>query len=70
MKMTTLDSCAILLLCGKCTQHIALKQIIYSFKLKRGHHRFNSREDKGDREGIPHTHPIPQVIRLDLFLRP
>ena len=22
-----------------------------------------SREDKGDREGIPHTHPIPQVIR-------
>ena len=28
------------------------------------------REDKGDREGIPHTHPIPQVIRLELFLRP
>ena len=26
------------------------------------------REDKGDREGIPHTHPIPQVIRLELFL--
>jgi len=20
---------------------------------------FKSREDKGDREGIPHTHPIP-----------
>ena len=29
---------------------------------------FLSREDKGDREGIPHTHPIPQVIRLELFL--
>ena len=27
-----------------------------------------SREDNGNREGIPHTHPIPQVIRLDLFL--
>ena len=32
--------------------------------------RIRSREDKGDREGIPHTHPIPQVIRLELFLRP
>ena len=29
-----------------------------------------TREDKGDREGILHTHPIPQVIRLELFLRP
>ena len=29
---------------------------------------FWSREDKGDREGIPHTHPIPKVIRLELFL--
>ena len=28
------------------------------------------REDKGDREGIPPTHPIPQVIRLELFLTP
>ena len=27
-----------------------------------------TREDKGDREGIPHIHPIPQVIRLELFL--
>ena len=27
-----------------------------------------AREDKGDREGIPHTHPIPLVIRLELFL--
>ena len=27
-----------------------------------------AREDKGDREGIPHTHPIPYVIRLELFL--
>ena len=26
------------------------------------------REDKGDKEGIPHTHPIPQVTRLELFL--
>ena len=29
---------------------------------------FVSREDKGDREGIPHIHPIPWVIRLELFL--
>ena len=29
-----------------------------------------TREDKGNREGIPHTYPIPQVIRLELFLRP
>ena len=29
-----------------------------------------TREDKGDREGILHTHPIPQVIRLELFSRP
>ena len=29
-----------------------------------------TREDKRDREGIPYTHPIPQVIRLELFLRP
>ena len=28
------------------------------------------REDKGEREGIPHTHPIPWVFRLELFLRP
>ena len=27
-----------------------------------------AREDKGGREGIPHTHPIPQIIRLELFL--
>ena len=26
------------------------------------------REDKGDREGILRTHPIPYVIRLELFL--
>ena len=31
---------------------------------------FEAREDKGDREGILHTHPIPWVIRLELFLRP
>ena len=24
--------------------------------------------DRGDREGIPHTHPIPYVIRLELVL--
>ena len=29
---------------------------------------FEPRKDKGDREGIPHTHPIPQVIRLEFFL--
>ena len=28
------------------------------------------REDKGHREGILNTHPIPQVIRLELFLTP
>ena len=33
-------------------------------------YRVYTREDKGDREGIPHTHPIPYVIRLELFLRP
>ena len=27
-----------------------------------------SREDKGDREGLPHTHTIPQVILRELFL--
>ena len=26
------------------------------------------RDYKGDREGIPHIHPIPKVIRLELFL--
>ena len=29
-----------------------------------------SMEDKGDREGIPHTHPITYVTRLELFLTP
>ena len=29
-----------------------------------------TREDKGEREGISHTHPILYVIRLELFLRP
>ena len=29
-----------------------------------------AREDKGVREGILRTHPIPQLIRLELFLRP
>ena len=33
-------------------------------------YKYIAREDKGDREGIPHTHPIPKVIRLELFLRP
>ena len=27
-----------------------------------------TREDRGDREGSPHTHPIPEVIRLELVL--
>ena len=27
-----------------------------------------SREDKGDREGIPHKYPVPYVIRLELLL--
>ena len=27
-----------------------------------------AREDKGDREGTPPTHPIPWIIRLELFL--
>ena len=29
---------------------------------------FEAKEDKVDREGIPDTHPIPQVTRLELFL--
>ena len=29
---------------------------------------FLPRDYKGDREGIPHIHPIPYVIRLELFL--
>ena len=37
------------------------KNICFCYSLR-------TREDKGDREGIPHTHPIPQVIRLELFL--
>ena len=36
----------------------------------RGRRQWTPREDKGDREGIPHIHPIPKVIRLELFLRP
>ena len=46
---------------------------VYLFNLILIHFFFyciQSKEDKGDREGIPHTHPIPQVIRLELFLRP
>ena len=30
--------------------------------------QWKPREDKGDREGITHTHHIPSVIRLELFL--
>ena len=30
--------------------------------------QWKPREDKGDKEGITHTHPIPSVIRLELFL--
>ena len=44
---------------------VSNKQIISILK-----ERIITREDKGDREGIPHTHPIPKVIRLELFLRP
>ena len=29
---------------------------------------YKTKEDKGVREGIPHTHPIPWAIRLELFL--
>ena len=31
-------------------------------------YKAKARQDKGDREGIPHTHPITLVIRLELFL--
>ena len=31
-------------------------------------HIFISGDYKGDREGIPNIHPIPYVIRLELFL--
>ena len=30
--------------------------------------KLKPRDYKGDREDIPHTHPIPKVIRLELFL--
>ena len=33
-------------------------------------HKPIAREYKGGKEGIPHIHPIPKVIRLELFLRP
>ena len=33
-------------------------------------HKLIAREDKRDKEGIPHIHPIPKVTRLELFLRP
>ena len=43
-------------------------EISYNFKIILSN--LSTREDKGDRESIPHTHPIPQVIRLELFLTP
>ena len=42
--------------------------IIVEYTLQVARIQFPTREDKGDREGIPHTHPIPYVIRLELFL--
>ena len=42
------------------------EKIITSKKLNIG---FLTREGKGDREGIPHTHLIPLVIRLELFFK-
>ena len=44
-------------------------EFIPPFKLgKRRLTALEAREDKEGREGIPHTHPIPQGIRLKLFL--
>ena len=43
-------------------------EFISRFVLERVIYYAETREDKRDREGIPHTHPIPQVIRLELFL--
>ena len=40
----------------------------HDFTFHKQNYLIVSREDKGDREGIPHTHPIPKVIRLELFL--
>ena len=45
-----------------------IKQIMLSKSKQDVYHRVKPREDKGDREGIPHTHPVPWVIRLELFL--
>ena len=45
-----------------------IKQSMLSKSKQDVYHRVKPREDKGDREGIPHTHPVPWVIRLELFL--
>ena len=37
---------------------------------QRAANAFQPRDYKGDRESIPHIHPIIQVIRLELFLEP
>ena len=49
--------------CVKMADHFA------SRGLKLGYSKTQERI-KRDREGILRTHPIPQVIRLELFLRP
>ena len=43
---------------------------IISIRDKIFYDRFSARDYKGDREAIPHIHPIPWVIRLELFLTP
>ena len=54
---------------------VQIKRYMYADKRRLANYQDNlftgfpkAREDKGDREGIPHTHPIPWVIRLELFL--
>ena len=77
-KPTGLLAFVLILSIGDCNVDIS-EQLLYQVKdlvhdssslACRNSYCVHPREDKGDREGIPHTHPIPDVIRLELFLRP
>ena len=52
--------------------NFSIKQLYVLYKpatsVRARYRSIQAREDKGEREGIPHTHPTPQVIRLELFL--
>ena len=56
---------------GHGREFLVLKNIVVyvdTFMLLIFLYRYAPRDYKGDREGIPHIHPIPWVIRLELFL--